>query len=98
MVACGVPAAGFCQRNRRTSPDAVFLLIQCSLPAIARESFHVENVHAEDNIFHDLCKNPPAYRRRNSMPTDIGTLDTFPKLLRHHARVRPGLPAIREKD
>jgi long-chain acyl-CoA synthetase len=29
---------------------------------------------------------------------DIGTLDTFPKLLMHHARVRGALPAIREKD
>ena len=27
-----------------------------------------------------------------------GTLDTFPKLLMHHARVRGGRPAIREKD
>ncbi|HEY5020180.1 MAG TPA: hypothetical protein VII17_04110, partial [Steroidobacteraceae bacterium] len=25
-------------------------------------------------------------------------LDTFPKLLMHHARVRPERPAIREKD
>jgi long-chain acyl-CoA synthetase len=29
---------------------------------------------------------------------DSETLDTFPKLLMHHARVRPGRPAIREKD
>jgi long-chain acyl-CoA synthetase len=28
----------------------------------------------------------------------IGTLDTFPKLLMHHAQVRGGMPAIREKD
>ena len=28
----------------------------------------------------------------------IGTLDTFPKLLMHHAQVRAGRPAIREKD
>jgi long-chain acyl-CoA synthetase len=28
----------------------------------------------------------------------IGTLDTFPKLLMHHAQVRADLPAIREKD
>jgi long-chain acyl-CoA synthetase len=28
----------------------------------------------------------------------IGTLDTFPKLLMHHAQVRGALPAIREKD
>jgi long-chain acyl-CoA synthetase len=27
-----------------------------------------------------------------------GTLDTFPKLMLEHARVRPGRPAIREKD
>ncbi len=32
------------------------------------------------------------------MSIDIGTLDTFPKLLMHHARVRGALPAIREKD
>jgi long-chain acyl-CoA synthetase len=29
---------------------------------------------------------------------DSETLDTFPKLLMHHARVRPERPAIREKD
>src|SRR5438094_7646145 len=29
---------------------------------------------------------------------DIAALDTFPKLLMHHARVRPERPAIREKD
>jgi long-chain acyl-CoA synthetase len=28
----------------------------------------------------------------------LGTLDTFPKLLMHHAQVRGGRPAIREKD
>ena len=28
----------------------------------------------------------------------IGTLDTFPKLLMHHAQVRGSRPAIREKD
>jgi len=32
------------------------------------------------------------------MSIDIGTHDTFPKLLRHHAQTRGGLPAIREKD
>ena len=32
------------------------------------------------------------------MATDIGTLDTFPKLLLHHAAVRGERPAIREKD
>src|SRR5258706_1440488 len=32
------------------------------------------------------------------MALDTGTLDTFPKLLMHHARVRPDRPAIREKD
>jgi long-chain acyl-CoA synthetase len=32
------------------------------------------------------------------MATDVGTLDTFPKLLMHHARERGGKPAIREKD
>jgi long-chain acyl-CoA synthetase len=32
------------------------------------------------------------------MAEDIGQLDTFPKLLLHHARVRGARPAIREKD
>jgi long-chain acyl-CoA synthetase len=32
------------------------------------------------------------------MSIDIGTLDTFPKLLMHHARARGAKPAIREKD
>ncbi len=32
------------------------------------------------------------------MATDIGALDTFPKLLLHHAAVRGARPAIREKD
>ncbi len=32
------------------------------------------------------------------MTMDIGKLDTFPKLLLHHARERGDLPAIREKD
>ena len=32
------------------------------------------------------------------MPVDIGTLDTFPKLLAHHSQVRGTLAAIREKD
>jgi len=32
------------------------------------------------------------------MPENLAGLDTFPKLLMHHARVRPQRPAIREKD
>jgi len=32
------------------------------------------------------------------MAIDIGKLDTFPKLLMHHARERASRPAIREKD
>jgi len=32
------------------------------------------------------------------MAEDLSGLDTFPKLLLHHARVRGGRPAIREKD
>jgi long-chain acyl-CoA synthetase len=32
------------------------------------------------------------------MAVDIGKLDTFPKLLMHHAQVRGERPAIREKD
>jgi long-chain acyl-CoA synthetase len=33
-----------------------------------------------------------------AMDLDIGKLDTFPKLLAHHAQARGALPAIREKD
>src|SRR5678816_862527 len=33
-----------------------------------------------------------------SVKEDIAALDTFPKLLMHHARVRGERPAIREKD
>src|ERR671928_782783 len=36
--------------------------------------------------------------RRLPVKADSETLDTFPKLLMHHARVRPERPAIREKD
>src|SRR5438105_14403848 len=32
------------------------------------------------------------------MSAQAGALDTFPKLLMHHAEVRPERPAIREKD
>jgi long-chain acyl-CoA synthetase len=32
------------------------------------------------------------------MSEDLSSLNTFPKLLMHHARVRPARPAIREKD
>ena len=32
------------------------------------------------------------------MSDDLSGLDTFPKLLMHHARVRGDHPAIREKD
>ena len=32
------------------------------------------------------------------MSESLAGLDTFPKLLMHHARVRPERPAIREKD
>src|SRR5918911_1885314 len=35
---------------------------------------------------------------RGPVKEDIAALDTFPKLLMHHARVRPDRPAIREKD
>ena len=45
---------------------------------------------------HFLCKNPPRLRRGGPMP--IGTLDTFPKLLMHHAARARRRPAIREKD
>src|SRR5580765_87403 len=40
----------------------------------------------------------PSDERRISMKERIETLDTFPKLLMHHARVRAERPAIREKD
>src|SRR5688572_31461321 len=40
----------------------------------------------------------PARRGGRPMGEDIGRLDTFPKLLLHHARVRGARPAIREKD
>src|SRR5258708_2713997 len=36
--------------------------------------------------------------RGGAMAEDPATLDTFPKLLLHHARVRGARPAIREKD
>ena len=43
-----------------------------------------------------------AYRKQLlegvSMAEDLSGLDTFPKLLLHHAKVRGDLPAIREKD
>ena len=32
------------------------------------------------------------------MSENLSGLDTFPKLLLHHAKVRGALPAIREKD
>jgi len=32
------------------------------------------------------------------MAENLAGLDTFPKLLMHHARVRPERPAVREKD
>ena len=32
------------------------------------------------------------------MSEELSGLDTFPKLLLHHAKVRPERPAIREKD
>src|SRR4051812_50102749 len=36
IVARGAPAAeGLCQRKSRTSPAAVFLVVQCSLPVMA---------------------------------------------------------------
>ncbi len=46
-----------------------------------------------------LCKNPAVLGGgTGSMSIDIGTHDTFPKLLRHHALTRGARPAIREKD
>src|SRR5436190_4036268 len=38
------------------------------------------------------------FKRGYSMKEDIEGLDTFPKLLMHHAKVRGERPAIREKD
>src|SRR6185369_13368419 len=39
-----------------------------------------------------------ALEEEDSMSEGIETLDTFPKLLMHHARARGDAPAIREKD
>src|SRR5258706_5100300 len=40
----------------------------------------------------------PKSEETRPMPEAIGTPDTFPKLLLHHAKVRGDRPAIREKD
>src|SRR5260221_12379539 len=45
-----------------------------------------------------IVQESAGFYRRSSMNEDIEALDTFPKLLLHHARVRPGRPAIREKE
>src|SRR6185503_11604082 len=83
MVPFGAPTAGFCHMNRRTSP----FLIQCSLPFIGRTLS--DSVQKSAGLSQD---------EEASMAIDTGTLDTFPKLLMHHARERADRPAIREKD
>src|SRR6201995_1283158 len=40
----------------------------------------------------------PGRDRKTTQPDPVDRPDTFPKLLREHARVRPGRPANREKD
>src|SRR5262245_34721583 len=78
IVPFDLPTAGFSQRKRRTSPAAVLLLIQCSLPFMNRTV--ADFVQESAGLSTD---------EEASMAPDIGTLDTFPKLLMHHARVRP---------
>src|SRR5574339_218014 len=55
------------------------------------------------SLFHGRRNVPIFYARirrlkREEARMAIGTLDTFPKLLMHHAQARGARPAIREKD
>src|SRR6187200_2532650 len=83
----------FCHRNSLTSP----FLVQCSTP-LMRVLVSMRSLREITATYctHILCKNPPRLRRGAPMP--VGTLDTFPKLLMHHAATRGARPAIREKD
>src|SRR5688572_15100609 len=87
MVPRAAPAEGLCQRKSLISP----FFVQCSVPFIGADSFR----GGRGPRFYARIRPP---RGGGSMATDVGTLDTFPKLLMHHARVRGGKPAIREKD
>src|SRR3982750_405750 len=89
IVPRGVLLGALRQRNSLTSP----LRVQCSTPFMEAPSRNCGR-HYRARI---LCKNPPAWEG-GSMEERIEGLDTFPKLLMHHARVRPERPAIREKD
>src|SRR4029079_5805526 len=104
MVPRALPA-GAClfQRKSLMSPFRV----QCSVPFIVARSFR----RGRKARFYARIRRPKGEdaggRRRKRrtqleeetrMAIDIGTLDTFPKLLMHHARERGGKPAIREKD
>src|SRR3954469_11282574 len=82
MVPRASPCRGLFQRKSLTSP----LRTQCSLPFISR------------NVSEFMQESGGLARRRRSMKESIEGLDTFPKLLMHHARVRGDRPAIREKD
>src|SRR6185436_6735972 len=84
----------FCHRKSLTSP----FFVQCSTP-LMRVLVSIalwSSGKAATYCTHILCKNPPRLRRGGPMP--VGTLDTFPKLLLHHAATRGARPAIREKD
>src|SRR2546428_1044 len=87
IVPLAAAAGDFCHRKSLTSP----FLVQCSLPFIA---FAV----LPDAIYRKFCARIRRLTEEGSMTMDAGTLDTFPKLLMHHARVRGARPAIREKD
>src|SRR6266850_6354036 len=86
IVPRGLPVAGLFQRNSLTSP----LRVQCSLPFVMRR---LSELYALDSV-----QESAGLARRSSMNEGIEALDTFPKLLMHHAKVRAGQPAIREKD
>src|SRR3982750_2806693 len=77
-----VSCGDFCQRKIRTSP----LRVQCSLPFMVWADYP------------KFMQESAGSTRRSSVRENIDGLDTFPKLLMHHARVRGSLPAIREKD
>src|SRR5262245_17031624 len=81
------PGAAFCQRQSLTSP----LRVQCSMPG---------NVNGASRSFLAFYARIRRLRRGEGGGGSMasGTLDTFPKLLMHHAQVRGERPAIREKD
>src|SRR5687768_4427077 len=101
---CGRP--GTCRSNVGCEPidePCTKRMVPCGAPAAAafcqRNSF-TSPLRVQCSlpcIARILCKNQPA-QGGGSMADVTGTLDTFPKLLMHHARVRGDRPAIREKD